>query len=77
MRSITLSPAYGRDYKSKAALLADWEAGKDFVLHSIWEAGYCSVRDGEALAEQGIDSISFRYGGMRKAFTLRLSRCPA
>ena len=23
-------PAYGRDYKSKKAVLADWEAGKDF-----------------------------------------------
>jgi hypothetical protein len=23
-------PAYGRDYKSKAAVLADWHAGKDF-----------------------------------------------
>jgi hypothetical protein len=23
-------PAYGRDYKSKAAVLADWEAGRDF-----------------------------------------------
>jgi hypothetical protein len=70
MQSIILSPAYGRDYKSKAALLADWESGKDFILHSIWESGYCSIRDIASLAEQGIDSISFRYGGMRKVFIL-------
>lgn len=24
-------PAYGRDYKSKSAVLADWLAGKDFI----------------------------------------------
>ena len=29
---ITLTPAYGRDYTSKKAVLADWNAGKDFVI---------------------------------------------
>jgi hypothetical protein len=28
-----LTPAYGRDYKSKKALLADFDAGKDFVTN--------------------------------------------
>jgi hypothetical protein len=27
-----VSPAYGRDYRSKAAAIADWEADKDFVI---------------------------------------------
>jgi len=27
---MTLQPAYGRDYKSRAAILADLKAGKDF-----------------------------------------------
>lgn len=27
----TLTPAYGRDYKSAAAVKADWNAGKDFM----------------------------------------------
>jgi len=27
---VTLIPAYGRDYKSAAAVKADWEADKDF-----------------------------------------------
>jgi hypothetical protein len=26
---MTVTPAYGRDYKSKAAALADWNAGLD------------------------------------------------
>lgn len=25
-------PAYGRDYKSKKEVMADWEAGKDFIV---------------------------------------------
>lgn len=32
---ITVSPAYGRDYRSKAAVLADWREGKDFVIESF------------------------------------------
>ena len=27
----TLTPAYGRDYKSKKAAIADWNAGRDFI----------------------------------------------
>ena len=30
MTTLTLQPAYGRDYKSKAAVLADWNDNKDF-----------------------------------------------
>jgi len=32
---MTLTPAYGRDYKSKKAALADWNANKDFVINDI------------------------------------------
>jgi len=30
MDDIHALPAYGRDYKSKAAVLADWNSNKDF-----------------------------------------------
>ena len=32
---LTLTPAYGRDYKNKKAVQADWQAGKDFIIASI------------------------------------------
>jgi len=32
---LTLQPAYGRDYKSIAAVQADWDADKDFVVASM------------------------------------------
>lgn len=35
MNTIILSPAYGRDYKNKAAAIADFEAGRDFLVESI------------------------------------------
>jgi hypothetical protein len=33
MSAITLTPAYGRDYKSRAEALAAYAAGMDFLLH--------------------------------------------
>ena len=35
---MVLSPAYGRDYANKAAVRADWEANKDFIVasYSVW-----------------------------------------
>ena len=29
---LELTPAYGRDYKSKKDAIADWLAGKDFIV---------------------------------------------
>ncbi len=31
MSYLTVTPAYGRDYRSKKEALADWEAGQDFI----------------------------------------------
>jgi hypothetical protein len=42
----TVVPAYGRDYKSKAEVLTDFRAGKDFQMQSIQHGtGYCSIKD--------------------------------
>jgi hypothetical protein len=43
MQDIHATPAYGRDYKSKAAVLADWQAGKDF--RCAVSGRYLSTRD--------------------------------
>lgn len=32
--SLLVVPAYGRDYRSRKAVQADWEAGKDFRIAS-------------------------------------------
>ena len=40
-KNITLTPAYGRDYRSAAAVMIDWKAEKDFVLQPA--GSYCSI----------------------------------
>jgi len=35
MKMITVVPAYGRDYTSKAKVLVDWNADKDFIIQDI------------------------------------------
>jgi hypothetical protein len=52
----TLTPAYGRDYKSKKEILADWEAGKDFVYAETGQ--YINKQDAET---QGIKGVNIRY----------------
>ena len=32
---LTVSGAYGRDYKSVKAVKADWNAGKDFIIRTF------------------------------------------
>jgi hypothetical protein len=31
----TVTPAYGREYKSAKAARADWDSGKDFILQAF------------------------------------------
>lgn len=35
MKFLTVSPAYGRDYKSARAAKEAWDAGKDFRIESL------------------------------------------
>lgn len=55
---LPLSGAYGRDYKSKAAIVKDWLDGKDFKTAG---GQYCSIRDFDAN-----EPITVRYAGMTK-----------
>jgi len=34
-RYVTVVPAYGRDYKSKKAVMADYHASKDFLINDM------------------------------------------
>lgn len=54
----TAVPAYGRNYKSKAAALADWHAGKDFRC----EPQGCYVTKAEAA---GL-TVNLRYDRLTK-----------
>ena len=62
----TLTPAYGRDYKGKAALVADLNAGKDFVLNTFNGGGYVGLSD---LAD---GNWTARYGKNRKVTVVKV-----
>jgi hypothetical protein len=38
-------PAYGRDYKSKKAVMEDWNSGKDFLIQDMRHGGYVNKDD--------------------------------
>lgn len=40
-----LTPAYSRDYKNKAEVIADFRKGKDFNGDYQLQFKYCSIRD--------------------------------
>ena len=45
---IVLSGAYGRDYGNKRTIIADFEAGKAFIIRSVGVNGagkLCNIRD--------------------------------
>lgn len=71
---LTVVPAYGRDYKSKKEVLADWNANKDFQICSI------DSRDGKYVNKDhfpvnkkathvdlaSVVAVNVRYAALRK-----------
>lgn len=58
---ITLTPAYGRDYKSKKAILEDFNNERDFILEP----------EGQYINKQQITwscTINFRYKQLRNCY---------
>lgn len=63
MSYLTLVPAYGRDYKSKAAVEADFNADKDFLIQDIsspHDGRYVNRRDLEFEFGSGV-TVNIRY----------------
>jgi hypothetical protein len=65
MFELTIVPAYGRNYNSKAAIWSDWLAGKDFQIASYGaDTGrYINREDAE---RSSLACLLVRYG---KEFT--------
>ena len=64
--SMTLTPAYGRDYKSKAAVLADLKADKDFLF-------FGKPINRPQLLETGKPFFNARYNSLRKVSVISRS----
>ena len=63
---MTLVPAYGRDYKSKKAVLEDFDAGKDFEAVGYDGNGYVNK---EQLAGK---TVTIRYKRLTQAMIVRV-----
>ena len=72
-RSITIGPAYGRDYTSKAKALADWNANKDFMIHDLFTGGYVNKAQTADLLRNGITKVMLRYNKMHMVVLLKLN----
>ena len=62
---MTLTPAYGRDYKNKKAVIADFDADKDFQVASMVDRGgmYANKTD---LLREGTKSVNIRYNKLTR-----------
>ena len=74
MFELTIVPAYGRTYNSKAAIWADWLAGKDFMIASVGaDTGrYINREDAE---RSSLACLLVRYGKeLTKSASINLIR---
>ena len=61
---IGVYPAYGRDYKSKAAVLEAYNAGKDFIIADISSRWNGMAANKSDLAVEG--KVKIRYAKLAK-----------
>ncbi len=66
----TLTPAYGRDYKSKKAAVADLNADLDFVGNSPTGSGIINSAD---LKSEGITGVNIRWKKQTMVAVLKLT----
>lgn len=59
---ITMTPAYGRDYKSAKAAKESWYGGDDWIINDI-----TSRWDGKPATHKELDeTVKLRYDGLKK-----------
>ena len=62
---LTLVPAYGRDYKSKAEIQKDLDAGKDFIIAQYGHPYDGKPANAESLRQSGVKTVNIRYKQQR------------
>jgi len=69
---MTLVPAYGRDYKSKKEVEADWAAGKDFIVADAFSAWDGKPANRESFKGE-LASVNIRYARLTKVCVVKVS----
>lgn len=68
---LTLVPAYGRDYKSKAELLVDWNSQKDFQIQDM-SSPYNNSYINRQQCSPG-DTMMIRYKKLRSVAVIKVT----
>lgn len=66
MSTITLTPRYGRDYKSIAEVTEAFNAGKDFIVSDMSSPWDTLAANKESLQDAGIATARIRYARLTK-----------
>ena len=69
---MTLTPAYGRDYTSKAKAEKDFRAGKDFIISDMfhqYDGKPVNITD---LKATGCKTVNIRYKGLRSVAVIEV-----
>lgn len=65
MTHMTVTPAYGRDYKTKGEVLKAWSDGKDFIIQGPpgyrWAGKPMSSQDTDSLKDEGFGFVRVRF----------------
>ena len=70
---ITLTPAYGRNYKTAADASAAWAEGKDFAIATPGIPGrYCGINDKKHLLADGFTAVRIRFAKLTKSVDINL-----
>lgn len=73
MKTLSLTPAFGRDYASKGKAVHAWQTGQDFRNETVGVSGqYVSVRDMETLRREGFTHVSIRYNRLTRVVVVHL-----
>jgi hypothetical protein len=66
---LIVSPSYGREYKNKKSILADWQANLDFTCQTMADYGrQINLQDAEM--DPNLKTINVRYSNMTKVAVL-------
>lgn len=72
--SITLIPAFGRDYKTAGLAEADFHAGRDFIVADMSNRWGGKPVNKEALLQNGISSATIRYNRKTRVVLVLVER---
>lgn len=71
---MTLTPAYGRDYKSVKEVKAAWEADQDFIIADFMHPYSGKPVNRAALRQSGeVSQVMIRYSGNRKVSPFKVT----